>query len=110
MTRGIAPGLLGAAEGGALKPGRVSGTLRAPRRARVALYLKPDPAAPYRLDAAGFVTAADPDAKGRFAVAFSDGNGSGEKLSVSGNRGDLILDARTPSLDIPPLSIKLASR
>jgi hypothetical protein len=117
---GIAPGLLGAAAGGALKPGRVSGTLRAPSPARVALYLRPDPAAPYLLDAAGFVAAAAPDAKGRFsftglaagryylAVAFSAGDGPRGEISVSGSRGDLILDARRPSLDLPPLTIKAA--
>jgi hypothetical protein len=122
--RGIAPGLLGgvAIEGGALKPGRISGVLRSPRRARVALYLKPDPAAPYLLDAAGFVAAADPDARGRFAfsgltagryylaVALSAGDGPRGGISASGSRGDPILDARRPSLDLPPLAIKLSPR
>jgi hypothetical protein len=113
---------LSAPSGGALKPGRISGTLRAASPARVALYLKPDPAAPYLLDAAGFVAAAAPDARGRFsfsgltagryylAVAFPAGDGPRGEISVSGSRGDLILDARRPSLDLPPLTIKAAPR
>jgi hypothetical protein len=119
---GIAPGLLASAPSGALKPGRISGTLRGPRPARVALYLKADPAAPYLLDAAGFIASAAPDAKGRFsfsglaagryylAVAFPAGDGPRGEISVSGSRGDLVLDARRPSLDLPPLTIKAASR
>jgi hypothetical protein len=120
--RGVAPGLLGESSGGALAPGRISGSLRAPGRARVALYLKTDPAAPYLLDASGLVAAVEPDAKGRFvfsgltagryylAVAFSAGDGPRGEVSVSGSRGDLILDARRPSLDLPPLTIKAAPR
>jgi hypothetical protein len=117
--RGVAPRLLGRPEGGALKPGRISGTLNAPSRARVALYARADPQAPYLLDAAGLVAAAEPDAKGRFsfsgltagryylAVALSAGDGPRGEVSVSGSRGDLILEAKHPVLVLPVLTLKL---
>jgi hypothetical protein len=118
---GVAPGLISLEEGNSLKSGRLTGTLRAPGRARLALYLKTDPAAPYLLEAAGLVASAEPDARGRFsftglgagryylAVALSDQNDKGE-VSVSGNRGDLILDAAHPVRDLPPLSIEFTPR
>jgi hypothetical protein len=120
--QGIAPGLLAPSGGGTLKPGRVAGILRAPGRSRVALYLKTDPAAPYLLDAAGLVAAAEPDARGRFvftglsagryylALAIPEEDGRRGEVSVSGSRGDLILDARRPTLDLPPLTIKFTPR
>jgi hypothetical protein len=120
--RGVAPGLLRLQAGGALAPGRISGTVRAPGRVRAALYLKSDPAAPYLLDAAGLVAAAEPDARGRFsfsglaagryylAFALSAGDGLRGEISASGSRGDLILDAGRPALDLPPLTIKLTPR
>lgn len=119
---GVAPGLLATASGGALKPGRISGTLRAPGRSRIALYERQDPAAPYFLDAAGLVASATPDARGRFsfsglaagryylAVALSDENGRRGEVSISGNRGDLILGARHPARDLPPLLVNFAPR
>ena len=85
------------------------------RPLKVALYRKPDPAAPYLLDAAGLVASAEPDAKGRFsfsglaagryylALAFAVPEG---ELRVAGHRGDLTLDARRPALDLPPLTVK----
>jgi hypothetical protein len=119
---GIAAGLLGTADGGALHPGRIAGVVRAPGSVRVALYAKSDPGAPYMLDAAGFVAAAQPDARGRFgfsgltagryylAVALSSGDGRRGEVSVTGSRGDLVLDARRPVLDLPPLTIKFTPR
>ncbi len=117
---GVAPGLLGL-EGAPGGTGRVTGVLRAPGRARLALYAKTDPAAPYLLDAAGLVASAEPDARGRFAfsgltpgryylaVALSDRNDKGE-VSVSGSRGDLILDAAHPARDLPPLILSFTPR
>lgn len=119
---GVAPGLLDAGAGGASKLGGIVGVLRAPGPARVALYAKADPAAPYLLDAGGFVAAAALDARGRFsftgipagryylAVALSSGDGRRGEVSASGHRGDIVLDARRPSLDLPPLSIKFTPR
>lgn len=121
-TAGIAPGLFAGATGGALRPGRVRGTLRASGPARVALYMKTDPWAPYLLDAGGFVAAAEPDARGRFAfaglpagryylaVAVPDGDGRRGEVSVTGSRGDIVLDARRPALDLPPLSVVFSRR
>ncbi len=92
--------------------------MSAPGRARVALYRKGDPEAPYLLDAAGLVASAELDAKGRFAftgltagryylaVAQSAGDGPRGEVLVSGNRGDLILDARHPALALPALTLK----
>lgn len=119
---GIAPGLLARPAGGALKPGRISGVLRAPVRAKIALYAREDPSAPRLLGAAGLVASADPDARGRFsfsglpagryylAVALSAADAPRGEVSASGATGDLILDARRPSLDLPPLTIKLTER
>jgi len=118
---GVAPGLLGLPASGG-KPGSIRGILRAPGRARVALYIKQDPAAPYLLDAAGLVASADPDARGRFAfnglppgryylaLAVSNGDGRRGEVSVTGGRGDLILDARRPALDLPPLTLRFTPR
>ncbi|MFI5346870.1 MAG: carboxypeptidase-like regulatory domain-containing protein [Elusimicrobiota bacterium] len=118
---GVAPGLLGIDGAGSSRLGRVSGVLRAPGPARLALYLKEDPAAPYLLDAAGLVASAEPDARGRFsfsglpagryylAAALSGRNGRGE-AAVSGNRGDLVIDAAHPIRDLPPLSITFIPR
>lgn len=118
---GVAPGLLAAAVG-PLKPGRISGVVRAPGPVRAALYAKADPAAPYWLDAAGLAASAVPDARGRFAFsglpagryylafALPAGDGRRGEVSVSGSRGDLLLDARRPSLDLPPLTIKFTPR
>ncbi|MBI3565158.1 MAG: hypothetical protein HY079_08180 [Elusimicrobia bacterium] len=119
---GIPPGLLDAASGGALRPGRVRGTLRASGPARVALYAKDDSAAPYLLDAGGFVASAEPDARGRFefaglpagryylAVAVPEGDGRRGEVSVTGSRGDIVLDPRRPALDLPPLSVVFSRR
>lgn len=118
---GVAPGLLGLPASGG-KPGSIRGILRAPGRARVALYIKQDPAAPYLLDAAGLVASAEPDARGRFAftgltpgryylaLAVSNGDGRRGEVSVTGGRGDLILDARRPALDLPPLTLRFTPR
>jgi hypothetical protein len=115
--RGIAPGLLQRAAAAPIS-GRISGTLNAPYRARVALYLKADPETPYLLDAAGLVAAVEPDARGRFmfsglaagryylAVAQSAGEGPPGDVVVSGSRGDLILDAGRPYLSLPLLTLR----
>lgn len=117
--RGIPAGLLDLSGGGALKPGRISGRIEGRRPLRVALYRKADPAAPYLLDAAGLVASAEPDARGRFsfvglaagryylALAFEVPDG---ELRVSGHRGDLTLDARRASRDLPPLTVSVAAR
>jgi hypothetical protein len=119
---GIAPGLFRPAPGGPLRPGRVAGVLRAPGRARIALYARADASAPYLLDAAGFVASTTPDSRGRFefrglaagryylAVALSSENGRRGEVSVSGARGDLILDASRAAVDLPPLTVSFASR
>lgn len=117
--RGIPSGLLDLSGGGALKPGRISGRLEGLKPLKIALYRKADPAAPYLLDASGLVASAEPDAKGRFSfsglsagryyLAFAFETPRGE-IRVSGHRGDLSLDARKASLDLPPLTIKPSSR
>jgi hypothetical protein len=96
--------------------------LRAPGRARIALYARADASAPYLLDAAGFVASTTPDSRGRFefrglaagryylAVALSSENGRRGEVSVSGARGDLILDASRAAVDLPPLTVSFASR
>lgn len=113
--RGIPAGLLDLSGGGALEPGRISGRLEGRRPLKVALYRKPDPAAPYLLDAAGLVASAEPDAKGRFSfsglaagryyLAFAFAVPEGE-LRVTGHRGDLTLDARRTALELPRLTVK----
>ena len=112
--RGIPAGLLDLSGGGALKPGRISGKLEGLMPLKISLYRKTDPGAPYLLDAAGLVASTQPDSKGRFsfpglaagryylAFAFS----AGVSPRVSGHRGDLLLDVRKTSLDIPALRIK----
>lgn len=117
--RGIPAGLLDLSGGGALRPGRVSGKLSGVMPLKIGLYRKTDPAAPYLLDAAALVSAAEPDAKGRFSfaglgagvyyLAFSFEAPRGE-IRVVGHRGDLSLDARRTSLDLSPLTISLISR
>jgi hypothetical protein len=118
---GMALGLLGPDEDAPLKKGRISGTLRAPGSARVALYRRADPDAPYLLDASGLVAAAAPDAKGRFAFgglsagryylafALPAEDGRRGEVEVSGNRGDVILAAKRPSLVLPPLVLRFAT-
>lgn len=116
----IPAGLLGLEGGGALSPGRVSGSVKGPPALRVALYRRPDAAAPYLLDAAGFVAAADPDARGRFvfsglsagryflAVAFPAGaEGLTADVLVTGHRGDIVLDAKTRAIERPLLTVRL---
>lgn len=120
-SKGSVPaGLLGLEGGGALAPGRVSGTVKGPPALRVALYRRPDASAGYLLDAAGFVAASDPDRAGRFAfsglpagryflaLAFPAGPGGlpGE-VAVSGHRGDVVLDARRRELRLPPLTVRV---
>ena len=112
--RGIPAGLLDLSGGGALKPGRISGRIEGLRPLKVSLYRKTDPGAPYLLDAVGLVASTEPDPKGRFsfsgltagryylAFAFS----AGVSPRVSGHRGDLLLDARKTSLELPALRIK----
>ena len=119
--RGIAPGLLGRTEAAPIS-GRISGSLNAPYRARIALYLKTDPEAPYLLDAAGLVAAAEPDAKGRFnfsglpagryylAIAESSGEAAMGEVSISGSRGDIVLDAERPAVNLPLLTLKFGAR
>lgn len=119
---GIAPGLLGLSKAGGERLGSIRGTVRAPGASRVALYVKQDPAAPYLLGAAGLAAAAEPDAHGHFsfsglalgryylALAVSNEDGRRGEVSVSGSRGDLILDARRPALDLPPLTIRFTPR
>ena len=112
--RGIPAGLLDLSGGGALKPGRISGRLEGLLPLKVALYRKTDPGAPYLLDAAGLVASTEPDAKGRFSfqglttgryyLAFAFPAGGSPR--VSGHRGDLQLDARKTSLELPALRIK----
>lgn len=112
--RGIPAGLLDLSGGGALKPGRISGKIAGVMPLRVALYRKSDPMAPYLLDAGALSASTEPDAKGRFSfsglgagryyLAFAFETPQGE-IRVSGHRGDLSLDARRTSLDLPPLTI-----
>ncbi len=116
--RGIPTGLLDLNGGGALKPGRIAGRLEGLKPMKIALYRKSDPAAPYLLDAAALVASSVPDSKGRFsfegltagryyvAFAFAPDASRGE-LRVSGHRGDLVLDARKPALELSPLTIKI---
>lgn len=113
--RGIPAGLLDLSRGGALKPGRIAGRLEGPRPLKVGLYLKADPTAPYLLDAAALVAAAEPDARGRFvftglaagryylAFAFEP---RPRELRVSGHRGDLALDGRRTSIELPVLRLR----
>lgn len=116
----IPAGLLGLDGGGALKPGRVAGTMKGLPTLRAALYRRPDAVAPYLLDASGFVAAADPDAKGRFAfeglpagryyLAFAfpaDPEGLRGDVVVSGHRGDIILDARRRAVDLPAIVLRV---
>ncbi|PIR19712.1 MAG: hypothetical protein COV48_00460 [Elusimicrobia bacterium CG11_big_fil_rev_8_21_14_0_20_64_6] len=110
--RGIPAGLLDLKGGGALKPGRISGRLEGRTPLKIGLYRKANPAAPYLLDAAGLAASTEPDAKGRFsfsgltagryylAFAFEVPDGA---IRVAGHRGDLKLDARRSTLDLPPL-------
>lgn len=111
----IPAGLLVLPEGGALKPGRIAGRVDGPV-AKVALYRRADPAAPQGLDAAALVAAAEPVkgrfvfeglAEGRYYLAFrlAPDAPRGEVL-VRGHRGDIRLDARRTSVDLPPLSVK----
>lgn len=115
----IPAGLLGLEEGGALKPGRVSGVVSGPPALRAALYRRADPSAPYLLDASGFVAAADPDAKGRFvfeglapgryflALAFPAGpQGLSADVRVSGHRGDIVLTRARPAAALPPIAVR----
>ena len=116
----IPPGLLGVERGGALKPGRVSGVIKGPPALRVALYKRPDAAAPYLLDAAAFVAAADPDAKGRFefsgltagryflAAAFpASPLGLTGEVAVAGHKGDVVLETRRPSVQLPTVVLRV---
>jgi hypothetical protein len=113
--RGIPAGLLDLSGGGALTPGRISGTIDGIKPLKVALYRKADPGAPYLLDAAGLVASTEPDAKGRFSFAgLTAGRyylafaypASGGELRVSGHRGDLSLDARRPLVNLAPLTVR----
>lgn len=114
--RGIPAGLLDLTGGGALKPGRVTGKLNGVVPLKIALYRKTDPGAPYLLDAAALVASTELDAKGgfsfsglatgRYYLAFAFDVPRGE-IQVSGHRGDLTLDARNATRDLPALTIKL---
>jgi len=116
MPRGVPEGLLNLPEGGALKPGRLSGRIEGLRPERIALYVKSDPAAPYYLDAAALVAATKPDKNGRFAfsglaagryyLAFAFPPDAG--IRVSGHRGDLILGGRAAALELPALTFRRA--
>ncbi|OGS39712.1 MAG: hypothetical protein A2506_03845 [Elusimicrobia bacterium RIFOXYD12_FULL_66_9] len=118
--RGVPAGLLGLEKGSALKSGRISGMLRGAPLSRVALYRRRDPAAPYLLDVAGLVASARTDAKGRFVftglpagryyLALAIPEGARGEVSVVGHRGDIHLDARRPSRELPPLTVKSPSR
>jgi hypothetical protein len=95
---------------------RISGRVEGPV-ARVGLYRRPDAAAPQGLDASALVAAAAPEG-GRFSFAAPAGGRyylalrlspdapRGEVL-VRGHRGDIRLDARRTSVDLPPLSVKV---
>jgi len=110
---GVAPGLMLREDEAPLKKSRVSGTVKAPGPVKLALYRRADPDAPYLLDASGLVAAAEPDAKGRFSftgltagryyLAFALPSDDRGEIEVSGNRGDLILDAKRPTFSVPPL-------
>lgn len=113
--RGIPAGLLDLSGGGALSPGRVSGKVEGLKPLRIALYRKTDPAAPYLLDAAALVAAAEPDVRGRFSFAGLQAGRyylafafevPGRELRVRGHRGDIILDARKPALELPVLTVQ----
>lgn len=113
--RGIPAGLLDLRGGGALKPGRISGTIAGVMPLRVALYRKSDPMAPYLLDAGALTASTEPDAKGKFSFT---GLGAGryylalayeapaDAVRVAGHRGDLVLDAKRPAADAGTLTIK----
>ncbi|MDE2511537.1 MAG: hypothetical protein KGL74_10480, partial [Elusimicrobia bacterium] len=116
---GIAPGLLGLDAVGTGAAGRVTGVLRGADHARVALYSKEDPAAPYLLGAAGLAASVEPDSRGRFvftgltagryylAVALPGGRG---EAAVTGGRGDIVLDAVHPARVLPPLTASFTAR
>lgn len=116
----VPEGLLGLEEGGALRPGRVRGVVKGPSPLRVALYRRPDPAAGYLLDASSFVAAAEPGRAGHFsfsglpagryflALAFPAGDGGLEgEVSVTGHRGDVVLDARRRDVRLTPLTVRV---
>lgn len=121
-ARGIPVGLLDLSGGGALKPGRISGRVDGLKPLTVGLYRKSNPAAPYLLDAAGLVASVEADSKGRFsfrgltagryylALAYIQAESRRTETRVSGHLGDIVLSARKPSLDLPPLMVKLTSR
>lgn len=113
--RGIPAGLLDLSGGGALKPGRISGTVAGVMPLKIALYRKSDPMAPYLLDAGALTASTEPDAKGRFsftglgagryylAFAFEATEGP---LRVNGHRGDFVLDPKRTAVDAAALTIK----
>ncbi len=116
----IPAGLLGLEDSGPLKPGKVSGSIKGPTALKVALYRRPDAAAPYALDAAAFVAAADPDIKGRFqfdglaagryfiAAAFpSDPQGLTADVVVTGHKGDILLDKKRADVKLADIVIRV---
>lgn len=106
--RGIPRGLLALSSGGGA--GRLSGRVAGLPVARVGLYRKSDPAAPYALDAAALSASVVPDDKGRFSfsglgagryyLAFALARTPEAEVAVSGSKGDLVLDEKRKSVDV----------
>lgn len=99
---------------GPLRPGRVSGRLRAPGRTVAALYLRRDPLQPSVLGPGQLVATALPGKDGRFrfehlppgvyymAVGLEPKTSvAPERLRALGRRGDLTLSRARASIDVP---------
>lgn len=109
----LPPGLVELpARPGPLKPGRISGRLRAKGGAVVALYARAHPGQPSLLGPGQLAGTSQADASGRFrfeglpagdyylaAAVTPSGPDSRRRLRVLGRRGDLTLSARRPALD-----------
>ncbi|UPT73712.1 MAG: hypothetical protein M0D55_17960 [Elusimicrobiota bacterium] len=110
--RGVPEGLLDLSGEVPSNPGRIAGRVLGDRPARVALYRREGPGAPYLLDAAALAAAAAPAPDGRFAFAglrpgryylafaFDPATARAGELRVSGHRGDVVLDGRRGAAEL----------